>query len=229
MKRLIYCFLALLLIPVVYATIPTEEQVMQAIDEDSRLYALYHDNPEKLISLFNERTYLWDYYQSNKDNPPVFRELDLTGDELVTFRKNLLLHAIKDNKLTVNIDPTVFSPLFQNAKMNLHLSDGTIIGVTIQNKKITKLQIGALSDNTYDVQVSKDAEKYLGEGKINLASALQKKEITYTKKTSTVPKSIIGKAISAPQGYSESNAGVWIMILTGICGIGSIFYFENRR
>ena len=225
MKSIAILVLTLLLIPVVSATIPTEEQVLQAIHENRFWYDLYHDNPEKLMSLFNERTYLWDYYQTTKDNPPAFRELDLIGDELVTFRKNLLIHAIEDNKLTINLDPTVFSPLFQNAKMNLYLSDGTTIGVIIQNKKITKLQIGALKDNTYDVQISKDAEKYLGQGSINLASVLQKKEITYTKKT--ISKNIVGKAIAASQFEGSSNVGVYVMILTGLCGIGCILYLKK--
>ncbi len=233
MNKLFLCsaLLFCIIISSVFAGIPTQEQVLQAIEDDPNLYRMYHDNPEKLMEIFNERTYLWDYYQSVKDNPPSFREMDLTGDELATFKKNMLIHAIRDNKLTINLDPTTFSSEFKNAKLNIKLSDGTIIGAVIQNAKVTKLQIGALKEYTHSVHISDKAQNDIIEGKSDLFSTLMNKEITYTQKeqkTPTKSKALIGRAISVPQSYNSVKSSIWIMIITGLCGISGILYLKKR-
>lgn len=227
----------LIIIPSIFAV--SEDEIRQAIEQDPKLYRIYHNDPEKLIALVEERPQIWDAYLWKKEHPYSFDIHPATEEEEMTLVKNVFLSGIKRGAIRVKLDESKVPSSLKNARLNVDLGYGETVGVVLKNGQVQTLQYGALKDYTASTIVSDTLIKSFVEGSFDLKKAVEKKQLSFLKQDKTVfelgkkssakKSSLVGKAIEVPTSSNGSQGLLGIIVMASIMVLAFFAYRKKTK
>lgn len=141
------------------------------------------------------------YTQDQKESDHNF-DLHLEGEEALQFEKIVFLGGIRDGRIHIDLDASQIPSSYKNAKINVKLSDGTIIGIVLKNGQISVLQLAAVQDPTLSVFVSDSALLSMMSGKFDLSTAIKEKQVVVLNKDGSA---FNLKSISALSKYFKTD------------------------
>ena len=153
----IMILLVLLLSVSVLAQEMTQEELAEVLNSDPELQELLEENPELLD------------------------ELDGASAEdiqMLIFRYGLeeMKESFNSNQADV---PAIVLTLFGNEKINIYLENELIMGVAMEDGKITDINTEGLEDPTVEIYMTEEFMAQLNSGQMNFEDALASGDLSY--------------------------------------------------